>query len=61
MKIIFLHLLVQSQSQQWSSAGSSTVGTGAGTWQRRTHSAHRPPADDDCTPWYERRHRGAPV
>lgn len=51
----FLYLLVQIQSQQWSSVGSSTVGTGADTWQRRTHSEHQPLADDDCTPWRERR------
>lgn len=48
-----IYLLVQSQSQQWSSVGSSTVGTGADTWQRRTHSAHQPLADDGCTPWQE--------
>lgn len=55
------HLLVQSQSQLWSSVGSSTVGTGADTWQRRTHSAHQPLADAGCTPWFDQRQRGALV
>lgn len=27
-------------------------------WQRKTHSKHQQPADDDCTPWFEQRQKG---